>query len=99
MQAAYSDERKQRHRVQSELSDLKARIEELKHGEARLQKWEARKPAIHHYLTVVGEMAKSVSQRRPVADTDGEQGHGANEGTIISARLPYVRPQVHIRAR
>lgn len=58
MEAAYGKERKQRRQIQNEVLDLKSRIEELEKCEARLAKWESRKPIINHYLGIVGDMAK-----------------------------------------
>ena len=58
METACSNERKARRQVQTELLELNNRIERLEKSEAQLKKWEARKPAINHYMSVVGEMAK-----------------------------------------
>lgn len=60
MEAAYGKERKQRRQMQNEVLDLKSKIEELEECEARLAKWESRKPVINHYLGIVGDMAKYV---------------------------------------
>lgn len=46
METAYSKERKQRRQLQSELQELKQRIETLEKAEARLKKWEERRPVI-----------------------------------------------------
>jgi hypothetical protein len=61
LEAALSRERKQRRQAQHANSDLKARVEELEKNEVKLQKWEARKDVINHYLGVVSDMAQYVS--------------------------------------
>jgi len=48
--------------MQSEMHSLQARLSELEASEAKLNKWESRKPMIHHYLAVVHDMAESVAQ-------------------------------------
>ena len=58
METAYSKERKQRHQAQSEVLNLKERIETSVKSEAKLKKWERREPAINHYLGLVAKMAK-----------------------------------------
>jgi flagellar motility protein MotE (MotC chaperone) len=57
METAFSKERKQRRQVQQEVLDLKSRLEDLEEKEVKLQKWEARKDVINHYLKVVNVMA------------------------------------------
>ena len=58
MENAYSKERKVRKQTQLDFNDLKARLDTLEETEAKLKKWEDRKPMINHYLAVVGVMAK-----------------------------------------
>ena len=58
MEAAFSKERKQRRQVQAEVIEQKERIAELEKLEVKLNKWEARKPIINHYLAAVNDMAK-----------------------------------------
>jgi len=58
MESAYSKERKQRRQVESDVHVLNARIDDLAKSDAKLKKWEARKPKIDHYLRVVGDMAE-----------------------------------------
>ena len=60
-EASNSKERKQRRQIQSEVLELKTRVETLQKAEAELQKWESRKDVINHYLGIVGHMAKSGS--------------------------------------
>ncbi|KAI7337575.1 hypothetical protein KC315_g2206 [Hortaea werneckii] len=74
MEAAYGKERKQRRQMQNEVLDLKSKIEELEECEARLAKWESRKPVINHYLGIVGDMAKEIKTLR---DQLSELGYGA----------------------
>jgi len=59
-ETAYSEEHKQRRKLQDEVLGLKARIEALEVAEVKLQKWEARKPFINHYLQAVNDMSRSV---------------------------------------
>ena len=59
-EAAYSKEHKQRRKLQDEMLGLKARIKALEVAEVKLQKWEARKPFINHYLQAVNDMSRLV---------------------------------------
>ena len=61
MEAAYSKERKGRRQVQSELLESRNRVEALEKCEARLKKWEDRKPVLDHYLNTFSDMAKYVA--------------------------------------
>ena len=58
MENACSKERKLRKQAQLDVNDLKARLDMLENTEAKLKKWEDRKPMINHYLAAVGVMAK-----------------------------------------
>ena len=58
MENAYLSERKQRERLESEVLDMRSQIANLAKSEAKLARWEARKPMINHYLGVVTSMAK-----------------------------------------
>ena len=58
MEAAFSKERKQRRQVQSELQELKNRVESLEKCEAKLKKWQDREPEINHYLHMFALMAQ-----------------------------------------
>ena len=58
MEAAYSKERKSRRRLESEQAALRSEVESLRTVEARMKKWEARKPAINHYMNAFTEMTK-----------------------------------------
>ncbi|EMC97119.1 hypothetical protein BAUCODRAFT_67851 [Baudoinia panamericana UAMH 10762] len=58
MQSAYTKERQQRRETEQQVLVLEARVEKLAKLEAKLQKWEARKPAINHYLAVVTYMSE-----------------------------------------
>ena len=99
IEAAYSRERKQRRQVQSELLDLKARIETLEKGEAQLKKWEARKPVINHYLSVVGEMAKSVPPSLTLGrlEANAEQRYRVDATRTISAWLRCAATKLLVR--
>ena len=57
-ETALGKDHKQRCKVQAELQNLTARLQTLEVVEAKLKKWEDRKPVIHHYLGLVGKMAK-----------------------------------------
>ena len=63
-ETAYSNERKQRRQVQQQLSYMNARAAELEKADAKLQKWEARKAIINHYLDVIEPMSTWVSRER-----------------------------------
>lgn len=58
LESAYSKERKQRRQVQAEVLSLRARVGDVEAKDAQLQKWEARRPLINHYLGVVAKMAR-----------------------------------------
>ncbi|KAK5679813.1 hypothetical protein LTS10_007761 [Elasticomyces elasticus] len=64
METAYSEEHKQHAHVQQEVLNLKARNETLEAADAKLQKWEARKPVINHYLQVVHDMSSDIANMR-----------------------------------
>ncbi|KAK0947157.1 hypothetical protein LTR29_001440 [Friedmanniomyces endolithicus] len=63
-ETAYSEEHKQRRKLQDEVLGLKARIEALEVAEVKLQKWEARKPFINHYLQAVNDMSSDIALMR-----------------------------------
>lgn len=67
METAYSKERKGRRLVQSELLEMKTRVESLEISEAKLKKWEDRKPVIEHYVKTFPRMAKLVLFRTQCA--------------------------------
>ncbi|KAK1068290.1 hypothetical protein LTR74_005788 [Friedmanniomyces endolithicus] len=70
-EAAYSKEHKQRRKLQDEMLGLKARIKALEVAEVKLQKWEARKPFINHYLQAVNDMSRlGFPNARPVPSAD-----------------------------
>ncbi|KAK0284100.1 hypothetical protein LTR35_005814 [Friedmanniomyces endolithicus] len=63
-ETAYSKEHKQRRKFQDEILGLKARIKALEVAEVKLQKWEARKPFINHYLQAVNDMSSDIALMR-----------------------------------
>jgi len=99
VESAYSKERKQRRQVQSELLDVKARVETLEKGESQLKKWEARKPVINHYLSVVGEMAKSVPPSLPLGrlEANAKQRHRDDATRTISTWLRCTATKLYVR--
>ncbi len=82
-ETAYSKEHKQRRKLQDENFGLKARIQALEVAEVKLQKWEARKPVINHYLQAVNDMSRSVySSARPLLSADT-----ASDIAVMRSRL------------
>lgn len=59
--ATASKERKTRKRLQSEQVEMQNRVAALQKMEAKVMKWEDRKPVINHYMNAFPEMAKFVS--------------------------------------
>jgi uncharacterized protein YlxW (UPF0749 family) len=59
--AALSNERKARKRLQSEQFELQTRVAALQKMKAQVKKWEDRKPIINHYMKAFPEMAKFVN--------------------------------------
>ncbi|KAI7191191.1 hypothetical protein KC316_g6896, partial [Hortaea werneckii] len=86
MEAAYGKERKQRRQIQNEVLDLKSKIEGLEKCEARLAKWESRKPVINHYLGIVGDMAKEIKTLR---DRLAELGYDAAAQDFLFNMAPW----------
>ncbi|TKA65840.1 hypothetical protein B0A55_09121 [Friedmanniomyces simplex] len=64
METSYSRQHKQRRHLQQEILELKARVEAMEGAEAKLRKWEARKPLIHHYLQAVNDMSSDIALMR-----------------------------------
>ncbi|KAF2864073.1 hypothetical protein K470DRAFT_51595 [Piedraia hortae CBS 480.64] len=64
MEAAYIEKMEQCRNLESEVMELRARESEIKGKQEQLEKWEARKPVIHHYLRVVKEMASDIEEMR-----------------------------------
>ncbi|RMY74171.1 hypothetical protein D0864_10073 [Hortaea werneckii] len=95
MEAAYVKERKQRRQIQNEVLDLKGKIEELEKCEARLAKWESRKPIINHYLGIVGDMAKEIKTLRDLLAELGYESTGQNFLFDMASWDGTRRPRVH----
>ncbi|KAK3673816.1 hypothetical protein LTR78_006371 [Recurvomyces mirabilis] len=64
MRYAYSHEHLERKQLQEQLGTLKSRLAALELVKVQLQKWEARKPAINHYLNIVHDMANDMADLR-----------------------------------
>ncbi|RMY54067.1 hypothetical protein D0865_04933 [Hortaea werneckii] len=100
MEAAYGKERKQRRQIQNEVLDLKSRIEELEKCEARLAKWESRKPIINHYLSIVGDMA-NCREIKTMRDQLAELGCEATGQDFMFDKAPRDgnrAPRIHDNA-
>lgn len=57
-EAALTEERKIRKRLQSEQTVLQEKVETLQKMEAQVRKWEDRTPVISHYMNAFTEMTK-----------------------------------------
>ncbi|KAK3068452.1 hypothetical protein LTR53_013961, partial [Teratosphaeriaceae sp. CCFEE 6253] len=66
-EAARLHERKQRRELQREVESLKDRLRKLEQADAKLQKWEARKLLIHHYLGAVHDMSEYAPKPSPTS--------------------------------
>ncbi|KAK4575278.1 hypothetical protein LTR86_001130 [Recurvomyces mirabilis] len=64
MRSAYSHEHLERKQLQEQLGTLEPRLAALELMEVKLQKWEARKPVINHYLNIVHDMANDMADLR-----------------------------------
>ncbi|KAI6829357.1 hypothetical protein KC332_g6892 [Hortaea werneckii] len=98
MEAAYGKERKQRRQIQNEVLALKSKIEELEKCEARLAKWESRKPIINHYLGIVGDMAKEIKTLRNVLAELGYEATGQDFLFGVASSDGNRKPQVQDNA-
>lgn len=58
LERTFSNERRQRRELQSEVLDLRDKSNRVEETESKLKMWESRKPKIYHYLGVFGEMMK-----------------------------------------
>ncbi|KAI7210170.1 hypothetical protein KC333_g8365 [Hortaea werneckii] len=95
MESAYGKERKQRRQIQNEVLDLKSKIEELEKCEARLAKWESRKPIINHYLGIVGDMAKEIKTMRDQLAELGYEAAGQDFMFDMAPRDGNRAPRIH----
>jgi flagellar motility protein MotE (MotC chaperone) len=58
LDSVYTHERKYNKQLEQDVLDLNARIDALSKSEKKLEKWEARREVINHYMGAVNDMAK-----------------------------------------